>query len=172
MTEMTWVDPRCDRSKWPPGEWDHEPDKVQWTDAATGLACLAKRQPNRGHWCGYVGVPPSHPWHGKSYNDLPDYGPNVHGGLTFSDDCQEGPPAETICHVPAPGEPEHLWWFGFDCAHAWDQSPDDHVRALSGDPIWALNYDSTYRSLWYVRSECARLAKQIKELRRDNPSDY
>jgi hypothetical protein len=163
---MTWIDPRCDRSQWPPGEWDHEPDKVQWTDKATGLSCLAKRHPRSGHWCGYVGVSESHPWHGKSYDDLPDYGPSVHGGLTFADSCQEGPPAETICHVPAPGDPEHLWWFGFDCAHCFDQSPEDHVRARE-DSFWSLDPTTQYRALWYVRSECGRLAWQIKELRRE-----
>jgi hypothetical protein len=41
-----------DKSAWGPGPWTDEPDKVQWTDTATGLPCLAKRNPRGGHWCG------------------------------------------------------------------------------------------------------------------------
>lgn len=158
MTERTWIDPRCTREGWKPGPWDGEPDKVQWKDEATGLPCLAKRHPESGHWCGYVGVDPSHPWHGKSYSDLPGY-PEVHGGLTYADDCQEGPPETTVCHIPEPGEPEHLWWFGFDCHHSQDRSPQD--------AIWDEKYhgtcwrDGTYKALGYVKANCARLARQI-----------
>lgn len=167
MNERTWIDPRCDRSKWPAGAWDGEPDKVQWKDAGTGLACLAKRHQRSGHWCGYVGVAPDHPWHGKGYDALPDYGPSVHGGLTFAADCQEGPPEETVCHIPDPGEPEHLWWFGFDCAHSGDRSPQDEVYARDRGHPFTRSMDETYKALGYVRAECGRLAAQVKELRCD-----
>lgn len=57
-----------DKSTWGDGPWQHEPDKVQWTDEATGLPCLAVR--NRfGAWCGYVGVDEDHPWHGLGCDD-------------------------------------------------------------------------------------------------------
>src|SRR5690349_7808688 len=86
METIEYINPKCDRSKWPAGEWDGEPDKKQWQDKATGLPCLANRQPRTGHWCGYVGVPKSHPLYGKEY-DKADV--DVHWGLTFSDKCQE-----------------------------------------------------------------------------------
>jgi hypothetical protein len=161
MNEQTWINSRCDRAEWGPGEWDGEPDKVQWTDPETGLVCLAKRHARYGNWCGYVGVDQSHPWHGKSYNDLPDYGPEIHGGLTFSEGCQEGPPEETICHVPEPGAPDNLWWFGFDCHHAWDMAPGMRalVRKLGKPEL--LDMDETYRPLSYVKEQCAQLAKQL-----------
>lgn len=168
MTERTWIDPRCDRKAWPAGQWDGEPDKVQWKDEKTGLPCLAKRQPSSGHWCGYVGVDPTHPWHGKGYNDLPDYGPRVHGGLTFADACQEGPPEMTVCHIAEPGEPEHLWWFGFDCAHSGDRSPQDDVYARDRGYPFTKGHDETYKALGYVRSQCRKLAEQVKELRCDD----
>lgn len=60
---------RWDKIKpsWGPGPWEEEPDKRQWTDPATGLPCLIVR--NRlGGLCGYVGVPPSHPWYGRDYS--------------------------------------------------------------------------------------------------------
>lgn len=59
-----------------------------------------------------------------------------------------------ICHIPAPGEPDDVWWFGFDCAHAGDASPA--YRAFS--PSLA---HGTYRDLMYVRSEVGQLAEQL-----------
>lgn len=165
MSERTWINPHIDRSRWPPGEWDGEPDKVQWKDRDTGVPCVARRG-RRGNWCGYVGVAPGHPWHGIGWSDLPGY-PSVHGGLTFAGGCQKGAPEETICHIPGPGEPEHLWWFGFDCAHAWDYSPDDKVYEVAHGYPFTVSADQSYRTLGYVRSQCAQLARQIKETRCD-----
>lgn len=155
MQEQTWIDSRCDRSKWGAGEWDGEPDKVQWKDEATSLACLAKRNPSSGAWCGYVGVSDTHPWHKKDYS-AEGVDVDVHGGLTYADECQEGPPDQTICHVPAPGEPDSLWWFGFDCMHAWDVAPGYTSSFSFGDAY--------YRTLDYVRRECTGLARQLAAL--------
>ena len=147
-----------DRKGWPAGPWDNEPDKMQWPDPVTGLPCLAVRGA-RGNWCGYVGVPPGHPQHGKNYSDVDA---DVHGGLTFADACADvGREDRYVCHVPGPDEPEHVWWLGFDCAHAWDYSPDDAKRAASGDRLWKLSFDQSYKTLDYVRQQCASLAKQL-----------
>jgi len=150
MEHKTWT--TIDKTSWGPGPWQDEPDKEQWADAATGLACLVKRN-HFGALCGYVGVPEGHPWHGKGYDDVPA---DVHGGLTYADLCQEGPEGQTICHVPAPGEPEPLWWLGFDCHHAWDAAPgmDARYRDFTHDP------GVTYKTVAYVKAECARLAEQ------------
>jgi hypothetical protein len=146
--------------KWPSGPWDGEPDKMQWQDEVTGLPCLAKRHPISGHWCGYVGVPPSHPLFGKDYSDVDLEG---HGGVNFSDACDERPEAEGICHVPGEGEPDRAWWFGFDCAHAWDASPADFQRARDEpNSIWKVCHDQSYKTLAYVRGECQSLAAQLK----------
>lgn len=145
---------------WPSGDWDGEPDKVQWQDAETGLPCLAKRHPRFGHWCGYVGVDAEHPLHGKDYDEVQM---EIHGGITYAASCNNGDEATGICHIPAAGEPEHFWWLGFDCAHAWDLSPYDMKRAEEGG-IWSIGHHQQYRDLPYVKSECASLAKQLKEL--------
>jgi len=79
-----------DKSEWPRGVWDHEPDKVQWQDEDTGLPCLIVRNPV-GALCGYVGVPEGRPCHGKEY-DTVDV--ECHGGLTFAGPCQIHPPAK------------------------------------------------------------------------------
>jgi hypothetical protein len=47
----------------------HELAREAWTDAETGLRALALSHP-AGHWCGYVGVPPSHPAFRVEYDDV------------------------------------------------------------------------------------------------------
>ena len=149
-----------DKSEWGDGPWQDEPDKVQWKDEATGLPCLAKRHGRAGHWCGYVGVPEGHPAFGKDYDDVrvatDDGWPDAHGGLTYAAHCQEGDEAEAICHIPDPGEPDHVWWLGFDCAHSGDLSPGLESRFKSSLP-------SVYRDMLYVTVQCERLAEQIVE---------
>jgi hypothetical protein len=142
-----------DKAKWQRGEWDREPDKIQWKDEATGLPCLIVRGPH-GALCGYVGVAPDHPLFGKEDEDL-----RVHGGITYGAACQEGADeSRAICHKPGAGEPDHVYWFGFDCAHAGDFCPkfDDNLGADTGwgEPV-------TYRNIAYVEGECRSLAKQI-----------
>lgn len=148
---------------WPSGAWDGEPDKVQWPDVATGLPCLAVRHGHSGHWCGYVGVAEGHPWHGKDYDNLNDW-PEVHGGLTFADMCRpNGDEARDICHLPEPGEPDHVWWLGFDCAHYGDRSPQDEAYARDRGYPFTRSPEETYKTLAYVKAECASLAAQIAE---------
>ena len=68
-----------------------------------------------GALCGYVGVLPGHPAHGKGYDSI-DADISVHGGLTFSGACHpDVDESAGVCHVAAPGAPEP-WWLGFDCA--------------------------------------------------------
>lgn len=130
------------------GQWLDEPDRLEWR--TVDLPCLAVRNPLMGQWCGYVGVPPDHPLHGRDKNNTDDL--SVHGGITYAAAC-EGP----ICHVPQPGEPEHVWWFGFDCGHVYDLVPGIHGRQASRayQPLF-------YRSLSYVRLECCQLALQLR----------
>lgn len=109
---------KVDRTDWGPGPWDGEPDRLDFEHA--GLPCLLRRGPV-GAWCGYAGVPPGHPLHGVGYDEAPAL--EVHWGLTFAGGC-EG----TICHVPKPGEPDNVWWLGWDCAHAGDYAP--HIQAV------------------------------------------
>ena len=144
---------------WPAGPWDGEPDKMQWPDVLTGLPCLAVRHPSYGHWCGYVGLPPEHLMYGKGYNDV-DF--EAHGGLTFAESCSPGgDEAKGVCHIPAPGESDHVWWLGFDCGHTIDFSPHDvKDQAVRGYPFM-VETNRQYRTLAYVRQQCASLASQV-----------
>jgi hypothetical protein len=144
-----------DKASYGFGPWDAEPDKAQWTDPDTGLPCLAVRHRTSGHWCGYVGVSSEHPRHGVSYDEMYDL--NVHGGPTFSGPCDlSDDEREGICHVSDEGELDDVWWVGFDCAHGGDLSP--------GMIQYGSMFSSgTYRSLEYVKAECALLASQLAE---------
>lgn len=173
MVNQTWMNPEIDRSDWGPGPWDGEPDKASWTDEATGLPCLAVRgNPHFGIWCGYVAVEPGHPLHGKSADETELY---AHGDVNFSSSCMDDAPVErSVCHVPEPGKSGDVWWFGFDCGHAFDVQPamlawmrnaDLPSRLLTedGDPAWPGGPRSSYKTLGYVKAECAELAKQLAE---------
>jgi hypothetical protein len=124
--EMGWEEAMesstfIDKSTWGDGPWQDEPDRVEWRDGE--LVGLIKRVSTHGAWCGYVGVPPGHPWHGRPMFDPSLSGIEVHGGVTYAAACEvsaEGAdPRALICHIPAPGEPEELWWIGFDCNHGF-----------------------------------------------------
>lgn len=150
----------ADKSKWGDGPWQNEPDKAQWIDETTGLDCLIVRNP-MGALCGYVGVPEGHRLHGVEYYEV-DGAIEVHGGLTFSDSCSpatEKGEAYGICHVPAPGRPDHVWWFGFDCAHHMDLCPVTVMKYADHDDGY-----NRYRDISYVRCEIASLAAQLKPL--------
>jgi len=198
-----------DKSEWGEGPWQDEPDKVQWTDAATGLPCLMVRNHHAGHWCGYAGVALSHPAYGLSYEGdeseahraymasfmaslgkrttgiaglatiMDDVIPrpptiagageaiaaiSVHGGLTYANGCDSGDEATNICHLPAPGAADDVWWFGFDCHHAWDFAPGTRATmAQAGIPDsggWG-DPEDVYRDVAYVKAAVADLARQL-----------
>lgn len=158
MKERTYTTIERSQTDWGSGPWDDEPDKIQWPDKATGLPCLAVRNEIMGNWCGYVGVDDTHPLHGK---DCSDVGVQVHGGVTFARGCAAGESEATgICHVPDEGEPDHVWWIGFDCAHAWDLVP--HM-ARQYKKMGFLP-DGTYKTLEFVQRECAQLAAQLASM--------
>jgi hypothetical protein len=142
----------------PSGPWDDEPDKAQWVDPATDLDCLIVRGP-MGALCGYVGVSETHPLFGQDY-EKPDV--RVHGGLTFAARCRPDDKGEAygICHVPEPGRPDEVWWFGFDCAHAWDLAPG---MAWSSASLGYGRGEDVYRDFDYVQNEVTQLAAQLKE---------
>jgi hypothetical protein len=158
-----------DKAAWGDGPWQSEPDRLDFEHV--GLPCLLHRGPG-GHWCGYAAVPTGHPLHGKGYGD-DGVDVDVHGGLTYASAC-----AGAICHTPKPGEPDDVWWFGFDCAHSgdyspkhgnygvgtgypWPDKPYDHERAMAAVD-WRVE---KYRDVAYVRAETERLAEQLVALR-------
>jgi hypothetical protein len=138
------------RARWPKGPWTGEPDRVEW--AFDGFPCLMVRSIVTGAWCGYVGVPPSHPFHGKHYAELElDFPIEVN----YARGCN-GP----ICHVPEPGVTDAVHWIGFDCAHAFDDTPA-LASALVGS---GLPTYGRYRALDEVRHLVHALALELKSV--------
>lgn len=131
------------------GPWDDEPNRKEFR--YKGFVCLAIRNAHTLAWCGYVGVPPSHPFHGKLYDDLDVH---VHGGLTYADDCKN-----VVCHIPGPGEEDKLYWIGFDCSHYEDFIPG--FMALPVElPYMQMNI---YRDLAFVERQIKSLAQQFRK---------
>jgi hypothetical protein len=164
------------RDDWAPGPWDSEDDRYEWRTAA-GLTGLIIRGP-LGALCGYVGVEPGHVAYGRSCDSADSYergedgaidydrpknnpvrGLEVHGGVTYADHC-----AGRICHVPAPGEPEHLWWIGFDCSHSQDVSPEQDTFWMRHNQSPLRYPGSSYRDVDYVRAEVESLSAQLAAL--------
>lgn len=162
-----------EKRRWGEGPWLSEPDRVEWRHK--GYACLLVRGP-LGSWCGYVGVPPGHPWFGA---DL-DLDADAPGGITYAAACEEG---GHICHVPRPGEPPEVYWVGFDFGHSGDYMPKvhaelaglpsslsrrskpyDHEQALAQRgrrPFWER--DDVYATEQMARNEVVNLAEQAVE---------
>lgn len=158
--------------------WLSEPNREEFKHA--DFPCLVQRGPS-GAWCGYVAVPPGNRFHGKGYSGTYDENDNyinspvdelsVHGGVTYAAECSEG---NGICHVPPPGEPDNVWWIGFDCAHSGDFCPKHHdpdsetnVRMKAQYPDWdckPFEWSATYKDIDYVKHQTRRLAEQLREL--------
>jgi hypothetical protein len=140
-----------------PGPWWDEPDKVHWIDPVSDCDCLVVRN-HFGAWCGYVAVPPGHPWHGVEYGEMEEV-VRVHGGLTFADRCREDERGAGfgICHVPFPGRPHDVWWLGWDACHGGDLAP-----VLEADFDFDVpGFSDVYRDLDYARAQTEFLARQV-----------
>lgn len=136
------TDERMDKSKWSPGPWHDEPDRVEFEHA--GLRCLMLRSYG-GTWLGYAGVFPEHSWYGVGYMATPGDSVSVHGGLTFSG----------IGERFNSGYFTGRWVFGFDCNHYGDFSPGGENRGTCSLGT------STYCDAAFVRREVASLAEQL-----------
>ena len=130
-----------DRSSWPPGPWDHEPDSVSWI-SAVGLPCEMRRG-GLGIWCGYVGTRPDHPvWKLDAESVL-----ETHHGVTLVALSEEFPNERAM--------PPGFKWVGFDCGHAYDVSPGLLIMVA---------ISRTYREVAYVQAQCEQLALQVDTL--------
>jgi len=155
-----------DRSLWVRGEWDTEPDFVYWFDRDTWYRCLMVRHAEMGHLCGYVGVTKSHPAYYMHEAAL-ESSLEVHGGVTAVRDesvvSDFGASLGAEYGIPStiyPLGPEPTKWIGFDCAHS-----GDYIPAMAVHPRrpaqWPNSLNTTYRTMDYVRQQCARLAWQL-----------
>jgi len=159
------------------GPWANEADKIAWTDPMSGYGCIIRRSPERQHLCGYVSVPPGHPLFGREHGTLTGIPIGVHGGLDYSNACEENEPENrSICHVAASvrfheevrrneaADHDDAWWFGFSCDQRDDVVPLE-TRRPRGDKTPAFGVDDpTYKTEAFVYQECIRLAAQLKAI--------
>ncbi len=129
-----------------------------------GLRCKVV-QTSMGHHCGYVAVPPSHPWHGLHYSAKVSVPQSVIEREIGENDvciisliCQSEPVKAEACPIDlaisihggmtyaAKDHSDDHWWFGFDCAHYGDGRRE-------GDDGW--------KDEAFAAAECRRLADQL-----------
>lgn len=170
-----------DKTQWNRGPWDDEPDQKNYI-TASGLSASILRAEHSGSLCGYVGVPPSHPWFGKEYSDavIPSAEQLARPVDTSKisllsllcsagDDPSDGARIDCIIRVHGGltysgegrercGEDPALWYFGFDCAHSGDLCPAMDWRSRF------RNYEDVYRDFDYVQRDVELLAAQLAEI--------
>lgn len=164
-------------------------DKIAWRDPASNYECIIIRDPHGHYLSGYVAVPPGHPLYGFDHDAIPtDLDIEVHGGLTYSAVCDEGPSprrrlvneARSVCHVPPRSSRyttiEHAtdyraghdqaWWFGFECNHVYDVVPgerNDRARFLGHET------GATFKDETYVYGQVVDLAAQLRSIADGGP---
>lgn len=145
----------------PKGPWQGEPCKIQWTDRATNVPCLIVRN-HLGVLCGYAGVTPGHPLYRKRHDDDDVVIPCMRE-INYSRPCDHAPhPWLGVCHIPEPGTTDDVWWFGFDCMHAWDLVPA-WMATNPVDRFFERDLKLKYRDVEWVTLAVTGLAAQLHE---------
>ena len=159
------------------GPWEEEADKTAWWDEGTGLGCIIRRSKD-GSLAGFVAVPREHDLFGFSHVALQSLGIVVHGGVNYSEPCNENEvESVSVCHVPriqvrvaeqitgSRLDAHELWWFGFSCDHSYDFVPSPMKRPGDGMKIvHGHDVAQTYRNEGYVYNQVVQLAAQLKAL--------
>lgn len=100
---MTVALTHIDKEKWPVGQWNLEPDRLEYIDDKTCLPALIDRAES-GALTGFVMVPSGHPWHGLDFAEVGKVA-DVHGELHSME------------------RADGSWWFGFSCDRRGDMKP-------------------------------------------------
>lgn len=142
-----------DKKNFPPGKWLKEPDLCCWERE---LPCLAIRDMGMGVWKGFVGIEDSHPFFGKSIEELLklpgvlDIFRGVHGGL-----CGAGrlPPKYKEFA-------KSYWWIGIETCQGDDLMPLLKLENINPDMAKMLS-NRSYKDLRFIRKEINKLAKYV-----------
>jgi hypothetical protein len=129
--------------------WEDEPDNAEWVQEPSGYKCRIMRSDVTGALCGYMGIPKEHRFWGFSYDgndaELQDISDNVHGGLTYSAEGDDG-----------------WWYFGFDTNHTGDFAPKIVELLLEQGRKNFNFYDcADYKAWGYVEDEIHWLGKRL-----------
>lgn len=142
-----------------PHLWETEPSSLCWTDSS-GLHCIIQRMQQLLALSGYILVPQSHPWYGKSEKEI--HAP-VHGEITYAQSANQPPfrfSHETKLFV---GDDKY-WMIGFDCMQPGDFTPRlDVVPAFIREQL-NLQEGGVYRDIHYVESKVRELCRAAAEV--------
>jgi hypothetical protein len=147
-----------DRTGWPAGPWDGEPDRATWVHDETGARCTLRRGP-LGSWCGYVGLRPNHPAAGKRYQDLDIRGEE----LTYGHYCEAINEDEWIRYRMARESwvTESLIFPHGDAARHLREDRKGNTSTLNGYrkwmQHWVLCHDDCPHGLWWLGFDTAHL---------------
>jgi hypothetical protein len=104
--------------------------------------CVIRRNMHSGILCGYVGLPITHKYYKKNYDDIPV---DVHGGLTFANELEH--------------EADGLYYIGFDCAHWRDLMPFYWMTTTYTSTH--EDEETTYKTFDYVQQEIKNMVDQL-----------
>ncbi len=141
-----WLPPRA---WWHPGPWFAEPDFIEWRCKDAPYFPLMVARGTFGAFCGYVGLPPGHPLHGKS------------GAAGFDETESITWSSPTGGLLVATGEPPEHWWLGFDCARVHRE----YQPALVAKDGWMSSILGVPFSV-PIRSPSARQYVNVNDVRR------
>jgi len=149
--------------------------KVESSFEYRGLPCLVLFY-DRGHRCGYVGVPEGHQLYEmgerKEYSE--DYTEvemlDTNGGTNFFN---HHPKFDEVADV------KNYWWIGWDYDHSWDETdgeawkeyfPEDMQYSLDHGFRFRHAYDGYTRraTIPYVAHECQCVVDQIIDGRNED----
>jgi hypothetical protein len=136
--------------------WENDIRLVLFMEPTTKYKCLIRRvrsvNVTAGHLCGYVIIPKNHQYYNTSI-DYNCFSLEVHGGITYSDFMDD---------IEIEGEKPFC--IGFDCAHSGDLMPNYDTELTKGLYEAMISAGCVYRNVEYVKNECVKLAKQLKEV--------
>lgn len=122
-------------------EWENEPNYLRFVDEETGYECHINRNLDMGYLFGYIFISNTNRLYNKNLDELGFI--KVHGGVTIIDFGKD-----------KDGEDKQA--IGFDCCNPYDLIPTYH-KYYENNPKY------TYKNIEYVKNECKKLAKQLKE---------
>lgn len=119
-----------------------------------GFPCVVLFMP-MGFRNGYVGLPKSHKYYKKEYEEIPM---SCHCGLTYGDTSLFGQ------------EDEDTYWIGFDCGHCCDGFDLEKLYEYYGVTTEnatmrryheMINKEHEFRTVEYVKNECMKIVDQL-----------
>lgn len=150
FTKISWD---VDRADWSKGDWDNEPDLLEWK--SWGNLCRIVRQ-STGYLCGYVLLTKKHLLFRR--HSLVSHGScsfdsfEVHGGITYTS------------FLTMQDVYNDLFAVGFDCAHRDDDNAKKERYGFMGEGY--------YKDIPYVINEVISLSEQLCKFNQSNGGKY